>query len=815
MTRLPCRPAAAAPTLGRAPALRRRTPIVWALGVGLLCARPGACDQPLAAPLRFERTVSAVRVLTGTYAWKLSLARFSVLEEASVAGVPVISAGQASVDFLGSSSTFSPPESVETQGDCVELRGWADRRKQLWYVARYQFFPNQPFVRLVISLVDRHDGPPARPEPALMPEWIGRALDRFGRDQRSPQDANWLQRQIRNRRVEVGVRGGAPARVAQLSSHSFSSPGRPWAEVIGASGSPYKWTRELRPETSDYQLGHTAGDPANRVVWRPEIEGRARLAARYTGFPPALDYKRARGVRYEVVDAGGLTSATLVDQAPGPQDVDLGSHVLSRASQVRLLATGSGQEPTVIAGSLRVTPERGRSFDVPLGERHSGMLSCGGARLGLKDFWQHHPITLDCSAQVLGWTAINEPELWAGGMGLTLEAVIGLGGGLDDLHELLYRPPARRVDPSFAPQLDDRPAGPRGQRYDALLRAFARRHEEEMEAADAYGWRNWGDYPIGNSFSARGQLFEEWGNLQYDLPYGLLVGWLRTGDARLWHEAQASVRHLMDIDLVKFHPYKAKLNGLGRRKGETPRSQSHVLSEPIVDQSFGFRSLLLYHSLTGERWARDLAQQQIERLAWYAVNRPSMVTWGDRPAAWLLRGALAGAVHFPNDPSFDYPAIADAVAGQIATHVHREGRLPGIQPCWQGQIVESLILHHQRTHRPDVAEAITTAVREFLRNDLRQRADGTFEFLYCDGTRKGETCRDEWTDEFNYAALWLTPIAYAAELTGDTALQRRADELFSYLERRYERQGQTRHWTSMLGFPHLYLTLADRSGVRQ
>jgi hypothetical protein len=111
------------------------------------------------------------------------------------------------------------------------------------------------------------------------------------------------------------------------------------------------------------------------------------------------------------------------------------------------------------------------------------------------------------------------------------------------------------------------------------------------------------------------------------------------------------VRHLMDIDLVKFSPFDEKLNGLVHRKGETSREQSHVTTEPMVDQSFAFRSLLLYHTLTGEEWSLDLAKQLIERLAWYGKTRLSFGLFGDRPAVWLLRGAIAGARYFPEDPA--------------------------------------------------------------------------------------------------------------------------------------------------------------------
>src|ERR1700690_1082822 len=117
----------------------------------------------------------------------------------------------------------------------------------------------------------------------------------------------------------------------------------------------------------------------------------------------------------------------------------------------------------------------------------------------------------------------------------------------------------------------------------------------------------------------------------------------------------------MDIDLVKFAPFADKLDGLVYRKGEMVKARSHTDAEPITDQGFAFRSLLLYYDLTGETWALDLARQNIERLVYYATTRPHFVLNGDRPTAWMRRPALAGERHFPNDARYDYPSIVKGI----------------------------------------------------------------------------------------------------------------------------------------------------------
>ena len=187
------------------------------------------------------------------------------------------------------------------------------------------------------------------------------------------------------------------------------------------------------------------------------------------------------------------------------------------------------------------------------------------------------------------------------------------------------------------------------------------------------------------------------GQHQYDLPNGLLIAWLRTGDPSLWRYAQASVRHLMDLDLVKFYPFLDKLNGLVYRKGEMRRQRSHIDAEPITDQGFAFRSLLLYWQLTGETWARDLAKQNIDRLVFYAVTRPQFVLHGGRPTAWMLRAALAGAEWFPKDRNNQYQLVADSIVRQLLDYYRDHKRLPGTQPVWQAQMIEGLAEYQRRT----------------------------------------------------------------------------------------------------------------------
>jgi hypothetical protein len=728
-----------------------------------------------------------VTVSTGVYSWVLSTNTFDVIHAASVKGQQRLGPGRATITALGKTLVFGPPVEVRMRADWVEFRGWADLKSNLWYVAHYQFFSGRPFVRLVFTVTDRHDKSPAL----------------------EPWEPYWKNRVLSNWRLEIGAPAGKPAGVTQYNSYSFGVPGAPWVEVAGVTGAPYQWAPHFPPlDPSRFQLFHSAKDGANQVVWHPMYEGKADVTALITGLTGANAYRAAKAVTYEVVDAAGQSHSKQVSQTT--DTIKLGTFTLGKDSTVRLKATGGGGEELAIAGPLKIAPTNGdRAFEIKLGARHDGILSEGAVSVVVKDFWQHHPISLLRTDSMIGWEAIKTPEQYTGGMGLTIETMIAMDGAPVEASAALYAPP-RRVLPSEVRPADGSTAqGAVAGRYDALLRLFAKRMPEMLETMDNFGWRNWGDYQIGVSFTTERGAFEDWANLQYDLPGGLMLAWIRTGDPALWHFAQASVRHLMDMDLVKFYPFKDKLNGLVYRKGEMARARSHVDAEPITDQGFAYRSLLLYYRLTGEEWAADLAKHNIDRLVYYAAPGSRFVLNGDRPTAWMLRSALAGAENFPRDSTHNYQATADSIVDQLVQYYKANKHLPGAQPVWQGQMVEGLAEFHRRTGRADVAEVIVGHMRHLLSDCTRALPDGRYEFTYCHTPGGGDCAVAQWTDGDNYLFLWLSGIAYAYKLSNDPFFKKWADTLFAYGEAKMRDHADIRPWTSLLAYPHLFLELSD------
>src|SRR4051812_15015888 len=137
------------------------------------------------------------------------------------------------------------------------------------------------------------------------------------------------------------------------------------------------------------------------------LDGKAELSALVTPWSGGAEYHAAKAVTYEIVDAAGKHHVVKGDQRGA--SIKLGSFTLDKGSIVRLQATGAGEE-MVLAGALHVAPAAGRAFDVALGARHDGVLADGGITIAVKDFWQHHPMTLYRTATTIGWQAIERPE---------------------------------------------------------------------------------------------------------------------------------------------------------------------------------------------------------------------------------------------------------------------------------------------------------------------------------------------------------------------------------------------------------------------
>jgi len=87
--------------------------------------------------------------------------------------------------------------------------------------------------------------------------------------------------------------------------------------------------------------------------------------------------------------------------------------------------------------------------------------------------------------------------------------------------------------------------------------------DARRELADEYGWRHYGDLHADHEaahYDGPKPIISHYNN-QYDAVLGLLTQYLRSGDSRWFHGADALARHVMDIDLYQTAEDKPAYNG--------------------------------------------------------------------------------------------------------------------------------------------------------------------------------------------------------------------------------------------------------------
>jgi hypothetical protein len=117
-----------------------------------------------------------------------------------------------------------------------------------------------------------------------------------------------------------------------------------------------------------------------------------------------------------------------------------------------------------------------------------------------------------------------------------------------------------------------------------------------------YGALNWGDWQFpGYRDNTKG--CDAWGNLEYDLPQVLALGWTATGSRAFLDGLVPAARHYRDVDIIHHAPEHAEWVGFNH-----PHKALHFASEAPGGVDLGHtwtEGLITFHRFTGE--ARALA----------------------------------------------------------------------------------------------------------------------------------------------------------------------------------------------------------------
>jgi hypothetical protein len=141
----------------------------------------------------------------------------------------------------------------------------------------------------------------------------------------------------------------------------------------------------------------------------------------------------------------------------------------------------------------------------------------------------------------------------------------------------------------------------------------------KREAADEYGWRNFGDIPADHesAFQPPDRPFVSHYNNQYDAVAAFALHFLRSGDSRWWSLMDDLARHVRDIDIYHTRQDKAAYNGglfwhtshyadAGTSTHRTYPQGGRESGGPASEHNYN-AGLMLHYFLTGDRSSKDSA----------------------------------------------------------------------------------------------------------------------------------------------------------------------------------------------------------------
>ena len=185
------------------------------------------------------------------------------------------------------------------------------------------------------------------------------------------------------------------------------------------------------------------------------------------------------------------------------------------------------------------------------------------------------------------------------------------------------------------------------------------------EIIDEYGWRNFGEVYADHEaehYEGPAPVISHYNN-QYDLVNGLLLQYLRTGDARWFELCESLARHVIDIDIYHTTQDKAAYNGgmfwhtnhYRDAATSTHRAYSRHNYRPGDPFAGGGPSsnhnystgLLHYHYMTGDPNAREA----VISLADWVVNMDD----GEQSVFGILDPTPTGNATYPGEPNYQGP----------------------------------------------------------------------------------------------------------------------------------------------------------------
>jgi hypothetical protein len=170
--------------------------------------------------------------------------------------------------------------------------------------------------------------------------------------------------------------------------------------------------------------------------------------------------------------------------------------------------------------------------------------------------------------------------------------------------------------------------------YDRWVEQALAVYEADREETRAYGMLNYGDW--------FGERRSNWGDMEYDTPYGFILEYLRGGSSRFFALGWQAAWHLADVDTCHHHPDprlagRQYLHSIGHVGDYYPEAYiPGAISQEAMSWSHTWvEGLYLYSLLTGERRLLEVAERTMAALAGEELNHYDFTNC--RECGWPLR----------------------------------------------------------------------------------------------------------------------------------------------------------------------------------
>ncbi len=373
---------------------------------------------------------------------------------------------------------------------------------------------------------------------------------------------------------------------------------------------------------------------------------------------------------------------------------------------------------------------------------------------------------------------------------------------LDGFYRAVDKPLLAQVDPEYV--LSTRAAGrispadpEKSLDYDTLVNEFLDFHLKDREKQREYGLLNYGDW-----YWNQKDVLVMWGNLEYDLPRGFFLQYLRSGDRRFFDRATQAARHRVDVGVI---------HAVNKSLFEFPASDIEVGPGTIwahcVGHTGGYYGRYTdgeyydlpplkplgppyclglsntghhwiggsfdYYCLTGDRRALEVAVMSADYMAGLC---PTPYSDHIRTVGWPLhmmldayeatgdKKYLAAAARQWNQLKRHFDPKKGWVVMLAYGHCTRQSaaeRCRGQNGYMLGLTLSALARYHQNTQDPEVLAALTVGVNQLIRGCYSEQHK-SFYLTSCIHSR-GNPPPDVGAPTF----LSSFALAYESALTGD------------------------------------------------